>query len=84
MGTFGKGRKACLFVLSKTVGIGNTDAGINLGFVDVKSTTVLVGNFKHRVPPVEIFTGLEGTGHSAKSSQLRKRQVCGLRLCAIH
>lgn len=60
-------------VLSKAVGIGNTDAGINPGFVDIKATTVFTENFEHRVPPVKKVAGLAGTGHLAKSSQLRKR-----------
>ena len=71
--SFGKGRKASLFILSKSICIGNTDAGIDPGFVDIESTAVFTKDFKHRVPPTKIFAGLAGTGHPAKSSQLRKR-----------
>ena len=63
----------CLLILCTAIGIGNTDAGIDPGFVDVKATAVVAKDFKHRVPPVKKFAGLAGTGHPAKSSQLRKR-----------
>ena len=62
-----------LLILCTAIGIGNTDAGIDPGFLDVKSTAVVTKDFKHRVPPVKKFAGLAGTGHPAKSSQLRKR-----------
>ena len=55
------------------MGIGNTDAGIDSGFVDIKATAVVAKDFEHRVPPVKKFAGLAGTGHPTKSSQLRKR-----------
>lgn len=71
--TFGKERKESMSVLSKTIRIDNTDAGINPGFVDIKATTDFMKNFEHIVPPVEIVARLAGTGHPAKSSQLRKR-----------
>ena len=44
--TFGKGRKACLFVLGETVGVGNADTGIDPGFVDIKPTTFFTKNFE--------------------------------------
>ena len=69
---FGKGRKASLLILCMAIGIGNTDAGIDPGFVDIKATAVVAKNYKQRVPPVKKFAGLAGTGHPAKSSQLRK------------
>ena len=50
---FGKGRKAGLLILCTAIGIGNTDAGIDPGFVDVKATAVVTKDFKHRVPPVK-------------------------------
>lgn len=53
--------------------IGNTDTGIDPGFMDIKATAVVTKDFKHRVPFVEKFVGLAGTGHPAKSSQFRKR-----------
>jgi len=59
--SFGKGRKASLFILSKSICIGNTDAGIDPGFVDIESTAVFTKDFKHRVPPTKIFAGLAGT-----------------------
>jgi len=64
-----------LFILRKSVCIGNTDAGIDPGFVDIKSTAVFTKDFEHLVPPTKILAGLAGTGHPAKSSQLRKTET---------
>ena len=50
---FGKGRKVELLIFSMSIGIGNTDAGIDSGSVDVKATTVVTKDFKHRIPPVK-------------------------------
>lgn len=72
-----------MFVLSPSIGIGNPDADIDPGFVDIKSTAVFTKDFKQRVPSTKVFVGLAGTGHPAKWSQLWKRYVYGLRFCAI-
>ena len=46
--TFGKGREARLLILGTTVCIGDSDAGIDPGFVDIKSTTVKTKNFERQ------------------------------------
>lgn len=52
---FGKGREAGLLILSTSVGIGNADAGIDPGFVDIKPTTVFTKDFKQeKIPPENI------------------------------
>ena len=38
---FGKGRKAGLFIYGDSVSVGDSDAGINPCFVDVKPTAVI-------------------------------------------
>jgi len=70
---FRKGIKASLFIISTSVCISDSDTGINPGFVDIKTTTVITKDFEHRDSPTKIFAGLAGTGRPAKSSQLRKR-----------
>ena len=62
-----------MLILCTAIGIGNTDAGIDPGFVDVKATAVVTKDFKHRFLLQRKFAGLAGTGHPAKSSKLRKR-----------
>ena len=42
----------CLLILCTAIGIGNTDAGIDPGFVDIKAIAVVTKNFKLRAPPV--------------------------------
>lgn len=44
--TFGKGREAGLLILSKAVGVGNPDACIDPGLVDIKPTAVFTKDFK--------------------------------------
>ena len=44
--SFGKGRKASLLILRAIVGISDADTGIDPCFVDIKSTTVELKNFK--------------------------------------
>jgi len=46
--TFGKGRKAGFFILGTFQGISYADTGIDPGFVDVKTTTVIFENFKRQ------------------------------------
>jgi hypothetical protein len=46
-------REASFKVLCSEVRIGNPDAGINPGFVDIQSTTVELNDFEHGVPPAE-------------------------------
>ena len=70
---FGKGRKVGLLIFCTAIGIGNADTGIDPGFVDIKATAVVAKDFEHRIPSVKKLAGLAGTGHPAKSSQLRKR-----------
>lgn len=53
-----KEKSACL-ILCTAIGLCDTATGIESDFVDNK--------------PKRIFVGLVGTGHLAKSSQLRKR-----------
>ena len=43
-----KEEKRGLLILCTSIRIGNTDAGIDPGFVDVKATAVVTKNFKHR------------------------------------
>ncbi len=43
---FGKGRESGLFIFRATVGIRDTDAGIDPGFVDIKPTAVFTKDFK--------------------------------------
>ncbi len=56
-----------MLILSTTIR-GDTDAGINPGFVDIKTIVVVTKDFKHGVPFVKKFEGLAGTGHPTKSS----------------
>lgn len=65
--------KAGLFILGMSIGIGNADAGIDPGFMDIETIAVVTKYFKHKVPPIKKFAGMAGTGHPAKLSQLRKR-----------
>lgn len=52
---FGKGREAGLLILGTSVGIGNTDAGIDPSFVNIKPTTDFTKNFKQKkIPPANI------------------------------
>ena len=44
--TFGKGREAGLPVFGTAFGIGNANAGIDPGFVDIKATTIEFKDFK--------------------------------------
>ena len=44
--TFGEGRKAGFFILGTFQGICYADTGVNPCFVDIKSTTVELKNFK--------------------------------------
>lgn len=44
--TFGKGREAGLPILCEAVGIGDSDACIDPGLVDVKPTAVFTKDFK--------------------------------------
>ena len=44
--SFGKGRKASLFIFSTSVGIGNTDTSINPSFVNIKTTTIITNDLK--------------------------------------
>lgn len=37
-----------MLILCTAIRSGNTDAGIDLGFVDVKATAVVTKDFKHR------------------------------------
>lgn len=69
----GRGRKASLLILGNAVRIRDSNAAVDPGFVNIKSTAVFAKDFKHRVPPKKRIVGLAGTGHPAKSSQLRKR-----------
>jgi hypothetical protein len=69
---FGKGGEASLLIISTSVCISDSDTGINPSFVDIKTTAVFSKDFKHRIPPTKRIAGLAGTGHPAKSSQLRK------------
>lgn len=68
----GKGRKTSLFILGKSICIGNSDS-VDLRFLDIESTAVFTKDFEHRVCPTKVFAGLAGTGHPGKSSQLQKR-----------
>lgn len=44
--TFGEGREAGLLILCKAIGVGNPDACIDPGLVDVKPTAVFTKDFK--------------------------------------
>ena len=66
---FGKGRKASLFIFCTTVGIGNTDTGRTLGFVDIRLQQFLRMIFFYNKKPSEIYyCKLAVTDHPAKSS----------------
>ena len=73
--TFCKGREASLLILCTPMGICNTDAGIDPGFVDIKATTIVFENFKRQSHNLLIFIVIRPTvtGHPAKSSRLWKR-----------
>ena len=42
-----------MLILCTSIRIGNTDAGIDPGFVDVKPTAVVTKDFEHVVPPAK-------------------------------
>ena len=46
--TFGKGREAGPLILGTTVCIGDSDTGIDPGFVDIEPTTVKTKNFERQ------------------------------------
>ena len=64
-----------MLILCTAIGIGNTDAGIDPGFVDIKATTIEFKDFKgqNRYPPEKIVIRQTVTGHPAKSRRLWKR-----------
>lgn len=68
-----EGRKAYLLIFCMAIGIGNTYASMDPGFVDIKTTAAAAKDFKHRVPPVKTFADLARTGYPVESSQFRKR-----------
>lgn len=40
-----------LLIFCTVIGIGDADAGVDPGFVDIKTTAVVAKDFEHRVPP---------------------------------
>lgn len=73
--SFGKGRETLFEVFCTAVGIGNTDAGTDPGFVDIESTAIFTNDFKWQ-PETSwhfIVARLTVTSHPARSSRFRKR-----------
>jgi len=72
---FGKGRETSLHILHTIICIGNTDTGIDPGFVDIKTTAVFLDDFERQQISLLILIVVRqtGTGHPAKSSRLWKR-----------
>ena len=56
----GEGREACLKVLSAGVCVGDANAGIDPGLVNVQSTAVLTKDFERGVPPARKLQSRQG------------------------
>ena len=67
-----------MLILSTPVCVGNSDTGINPGFVDIQSTAILTKNLKcHSIPPSVGWKGSAVTGHPAKSSRFERDKFTG-------
>ena len=64
-----------MLIFCTVVGIGNTNAGKDPGFVDIKATAIVFENFKGQKGNLLkiIVIKLTVTGHPAKSRRLWKR-----------
>lgn len=76
--SFGERRKASLLVFRSSVSVGDADAGIDPGLVNIQTTTVLPKNLKsHTIPPNTNLKDSAGTGHPAKSSRFERDKFTG-------
>ena len=67
-----------LFVFSTAIGIGNSDTGINPGFMHIKTTTVLTEDFKcHVHTSIKRLSGTALTESPAKSSRFERDKFTG-------
>ncbi len=58
--TLGEGREVGLKVLSAGVRVGDANAGIDPGLVNIQSTAILTKDFEHGVPPARKLQRRQG------------------------
>ena len=56
----GEGLKACFIILGTIVTVGNANASVNPGLVNVEAAAVVQDDFEHGVPPAKYSQDQQG------------------------
>ena len=69
-------------VIGSIVIVGDANASVNPGLVNVETAAVIQDDFEHGVPPAKYLQDQQGLA-VRKIESISKRKVYGLFLCAI-
>ena len=77
----GEGLKARFVILGSVVIVGNANASVNPGFVNVQAAAIIQDDFEHGVPPAIVFAGSAGTGRPENRVDFKE---ISLRAVSLH